>query len=135
MPIRVLRRVASTLAATALLAGCGGGLYLGFELGGGFGDTPAVDLAVSPAAARAGDAVQLVAAASDRDGIDDVRFYRVESDGSRTLLGSDGVAPFEWSVVVRAADAAAGVLRLQAVARDGVGDTGDSAVRVIAVSP
>jgi hypothetical protein len=81
-------------AVVLALAGCGGGLWIGVG-DDGFDDPPSVNLAVSPDAARSGDTVRLAAAASDDFAIDHVDFFRLQSDGSALLLGSDSAAPYQ----------------------------------------
>lgn len=88
-------------AAAALLAGCGGGLYL--ELGDDdWNDgAPSVGIATAATSVAAGGTLHVIAAAADDDGIEGVDFYR--RDGSRwTFVGSDGHAPYEAWVPVPA---------------------------------
>ncbi len=91
-----LRFAAACVLALAL-ASCGGGISFTLDLGD---DPPAVALAASVSEANRGDKVQLVAAASDDYGVSDVEFYRVDAQGRRTLLGTDGQAPFAWEVTI-----------------------------------
>jgi len=94
----MLYRRALSLVALLALAGCGGGLWVG--IGDGFDDPPSVNLAASPNAARSGEPVRLAAAASDDFGIDHVAFFRLESDGSALLLGTDTAAPYQLDVAM-----------------------------------
>ncbi len=127
-----MKRLAATAAITLLLAGCGGGLYLGW------GDccdsgAPSVSITTAQTSVAAGGSLHVVAAASDNDsGIDEVAFYRVDG-GIDTRLGSDGSAPYAWDVPVPA-DGRSSV-SVFARARDGAGNTADSNRLTIAVTP
>jgi hypothetical protein len=129
------QRAAAVVAATALwLAGCGGGVSLGFEIGDGLDDgNPSVELAADRDSAAAGDPVTLIAAASDASGIDRVAFYRLRADGSRVQLGSDDGAPYRLGTTLPLD--AAGVVRFVARATDGFGRQADSDPVSIAVEP
>lgn len=119
------------LAVSAALAGCGGGISIGF---GDFDDgPPSVSLAASARVARAGETIRLVAAASDESGIAQVAFFRLEPDASATLLGRDDAAPFELPTALP--HGASGSARYFARATDGTGDQADSAVVVVTVVP
>lgn len=122
----------ASLAATLLLAGCGGGLYLGW--GGGYDDgAPSVSITTAQTSVPAGGTLRVVAAASDDDsGIDEVAFYRVDG-ATDTRLGSDGSAPYEWSVPVPADGR--NTISVFAQARDGAGNTANSGLLTIAVTP
>ena len=87
-------------AALALLAGCGGGVYL--SLGGSFDEPPTVSLVASVSSAVPGQAVRLAAAASDDHGVDQVAFFRIENDSSQTPLGVDFSPPYELDTLVPA---------------------------------
>jgi len=79
---------------TLVLAGCGGGLFLGFGDVGFFDSSPpSVSLATANSAQR-GQTVRLSAAAADDFGIDQVAFFRDEGIDV-VLLGADGNAPYE----------------------------------------
>jgi len=127
-----MKRFAATAAITLLLAGCGGGLYLGW------GDccdsgAPSVSITTAQTSVAAGGSLHVVAAAADNDsGIDEVAFYRVDG-GIDTRLGSDGSAPYAWDVPVPA-DGRSSV-SVFARARDGAGNTADSNRLTIAVTP
>ena len=127
-----MKRFAATAAITLLLAGCGGGLYLGW------GDccdsgAPSVSITTAQTSVAAGGSLHVVAAASDNDsGIDEVAFYRVDG-GTDTRLGSDGSAPYEWDVPVPADGRS--TISVFARARDGAGNTADSNRLTIAVTP
>lgn len=118
------------LAATLLLAGCGGSLYIGW---GDWDDGgPSVSITTAQTSVVAGGVLYVVAAASDDSGIDEVAFYRV--DGSvDTRLGSDGSPPYEWNVPVPA-DGRTSVT-VFARARDGAGNTADSNRLTVPVTP
>jgi hypothetical protein len=131
-PSRVVPRLLAVLAAAAL-AGCGGGVWFGID--GGFDDdddAPTVALAASAPAARPGEVVQLVAAASDDFGVDHVAFYRLEAAGGTTLLGRDTAAPYTLDVLVQAGTAGASYF---AQAVDDVGQASDSAVVSVTTLP
>ena len=89
------------LACTAVLAACGGGVYLGIELGDSGDDDPSVALTAAVSEAPAGATVRLAAAASDDFGVDAVSFYREDAQGA-VLLGTDGRAPYELDTVIPA---------------------------------
>lgn len=128
---RPARRAATALAAL-LLAGCGGGFFLGIEIGDD-GLAPSVSLAANVSSVRVGDTVQLVAAASDENGIDNVAFYELDAFGTATLLGADGSSPYQWGVTVTGG--AGGTLRFFARATDGSGMRADSNVVSVSVAP
>ncbi|MBA3598466.1 MAG: Ig-like domain-containing protein [Methylibium sp.] len=85
-------RAACVLPLALVLAGCGGGFYLGDNFDDD--DPPEVVLIVSPDIAEAGQEVRLRASASDDSGIDEVVFFRVDGAVS-TRLQSDETAPYE----------------------------------------
>jgi hypothetical protein len=119
------------LAATLLLAGCGGGLYIGW---GDYGDdgAPSVSITTAQTSVPAGGTLRVVAAASDESGIDEVAFYRVDG-ATDTRLGSDGSAPYEWNVPVPADGRT--TVSVFAQARDGAGNTANSGLLTISVTP
>ncbi len=122
---------AAALAAALGVAGCGGGIYLGF--GDGFGDDPpAVSLAGPTGAVRAGTAITLLAAASDDHGVDMVQFYRIDSSGPRRI-GDDLHAPYE--LVITVPDDGRTALEVFARAWDFDGNSADSAVLRMAIVP
>lgn len=137
-PDRSRRAAARRLAALALvssLAGCGGGIFVGFDFSDDdFGVPPSISLAVSPSAAPSGAVVQLVAAASDPGGIDSVAFYQLDDDGTALLLGADGTQPYQWNATVPAATAS-GSVRYFARATDGFGRRADSGVVTVVITP
>jgi hypothetical protein len=118
------------LVALALSA-CGGGFYLGYDYS--YDDTdPSVSLAVASTSVRAGDVLDISAAAADDSGIDSVAFYRYD-DNSIVRLGSDGRAPYDWQLTVPSDGRS--VLRLFARATDWNGNRADSAVVSVNVLP
>lgn len=122
----------ATHAATLLLAGCGGGLYIGW---GDYDDdgAPSVSITTAQTSVPAGGTLRVVAAASDDDsGIDEVAFYRVDG-ATDTRLGSDGSVPYEWNVPVPADGRT--TVSVFARARDGAGNTANSSLLTIAVTP
>ncbi len=124
----MMLRAALLLTAVAL-AGCGGGVYLGF---GGYDDPPSVSLAAGSERAVPGQAVRLAAAASDDDYVVEVAFYRIESDGSATFIGADASAPYNWDAVMPAVPRGSAVL-FAARATDSAGQrSGSATVAVVA---
>ncbi len=122
----------ATLATMLLLAGCGGGLYIGW---GDYGDdgAPSVSITTAQASVVAGGTLRVVAAASDdQSGIDEVAFYRVDG-ATDTRLGSDGSAPYEWNVPVPADGRT--TVSVFARARDGAGNTANSNRLTVGVTP
>lgn len=129
----MLRRRLPALAAALLLAGCGGGLWIGVDDDDDFdGSRPSVSLATAQTSVQAGQILRVVAAASDRDGIDSVAFYRWDS-GVWLRLGSDGSSPYEWNVAVPADGRT--TVEVFARARDGWGYEADSNIVSVAVTP
>ena len=124
-------RRALPAALLALLAGCGGGLYL--TLGEGYDDPPTVSLVAAVASAVPGQSIRLAAAASDDRGIEQLAFFRIEADGSATLLGVDIAAPYEWDTLIPAG--ARDSVRYFARASDTVGQRRDSATITVLVPP
>lgn len=122
----------ATLTCVAALAGCGGGLYLGFDLGGPGDRPPSVALSAAVSEAPAGAIVRLAAAATDDFGVDAVAFYRQEAAGPDTLLGTDPVQPYQLDTVIPASPAGT-VWRYFARAFDGAGQHNDSALVEITV--
>ena len=115
----------------AALTACGGGAFFGF---GAVDDVPpAVSLATAVTTVQAGDSVRYVAAATDENGIDSVAFYRVESDGSETLLGSDTSEPYEWTATAPSDGRTS--LGVFARATDTNGNETDSTTVTITVTP
>jgi hypothetical protein len=125
------------LAGAAVLAGCGGGWFVAFEFGDvDFDDEhrPSVSLAADTSVARPGARVQLIAAATSQNGIDDVGFYRFDAGAETSiLLGADGMAPYEWSdtIPLDAGDS----VRYFARATDALGRNADSDPVTITVLP
>jgi hypothetical protein len=130
MPLHRLRLRLLACLAGALLAGCGGGVYLGFGWDFGDGFAPSVSLAVSPTEAAPGQVVALAAAASDFDGIDQVTFYRLDG-GVATPLAGDGRAPYSLQTAIPLD--ASGSVSYFARAIDNSGDRADSNVVTVTV--
>jgi hypothetical protein len=127
MPVQFawLARAKALFAAAlmALLAGCGGGVYLGYDYIPD--DPPHVDLAASTDEALPNEVVRLVAAASDDFAVDRVSFYRI--DGNRSvLLVTDRSAPWQLDTLIPAD--AVGSVRYFARAVDDAGQSRDSTV-------
>lgn len=95
----------TTLAVTlavALVSGCGGGLWVGVDVGGD-GEAPDVSITSAAEQAVAGSTVRVVVAASDPDGIEQVWFYRLDGDGWTQLEGcKEEVRPYTCDVFVPA---------------------------------
>jgi hypothetical protein len=119
-------------AGLLLLAGCGGGVFLGVQLGDSGDQPPDVALSSAVTEAPAGASVRLVAAASDDFGVDAVAFYRQEGSGPSTLLANDPLSPYQTDTVIPASPAGT-VWRYFARAFDGAGQHSDSAVVEITV--
>jgi hypothetical protein len=115
----------AALACSAVLAACGGGIFIGIELGDPGDEDPSVGLTAAVSEAPAGATVRLAAAASDDFGVDAVSFYREDAQGA-VLLGTDGLAPYEIDTVIPAS-APGTVWRYFARAFDGAGQSSDSA--------
>jgi hypothetical protein len=113
-----------------LMAGCGGGVFLG--IGDVNDQPPSVALTSSAAEAPAGTSVRLAAAASDDFGVDSVAFYREEAGGPPTLLATDVRPPYQVDTALPAS-ATGTVWRYFARAFDGAGQHGDSAAVEITV--
>lgn len=125
------KRLPALALVAMLMAGCGGGVFLGF--GSGFDDSPpSVTLSTAATGVAAGQTVRFVAAAADENGIDNVAFYRVDVDGS-VLLGSDLSRPYEWTVSAPADGRT--TLSVFARATDNNGNRADSDVVTVAVTP
>lgn len=115
--------------APLLLAGCGGGVYLGYTWGDN--DPPRVGLVASASDVTAGQTVRLTAAAADDSGyVDRVIFYRYDGN-SLVSLGTDLAPPFETVLVVPSDGRLS--LNLLAQAVDGDGEVGTSEVLSLAV--
>lgn len=132
MTIAIRRRAAVALLLPLVLAGCGGGISFGFGFDGDGDDPPSVSLAVTPASAAPGGTLQLVAAAADDWGVDEVQFFRIDGD-FELRLGSDGTAPYGWTTT--APDDGRTTLLLFARAIDGAGQRADSAIVEVVITP
>ncbi len=133
--IAALRSRLAAAAAAVALAGCG--VSFGIGIGDddwGWDDLPPYVTITSPVTTiAAGQPISFVADASDPEsGIDDVRFYRVDG-GTYTVLGGDGSAPYEWTTT--APDDGRTTLVVFARARDHAGNSKDSALLTITVTP
>ena len=114
----------------ALIAGCGGGVFLG--IGDVNDQPPSVALTSSVAEAPGGTSVRLAAAASDDFGVDSVAFYREEAAGPSTLLATDLRPPYQVDTTLPVS-ATGTVWRYFARVFDGAGQRSDSAVVEITV--
>lgn len=130
-PSRISRR-ALIAASAALLAACGGGLWIGVDDSDCCDGRPEVSLASAQTSVQAGGTLRVVAAASDRNGIDSVAFYRYDS-GVWLRLGADGNSPWEWDVAVPADGRT--TVDVFARARDNWGYERDSNIVSVPVTP
>jgi hypothetical protein len=121
----MLQAAFAGLSCAAALSGCGGGLYLGFELGGPSDQPPSVAITAAVTEAPAGTLVRLVAAASDDFGVDSVAFYRTDGAGAATLLDTDLQQPYQVDTVIPASPVGT-VWRYFARAFDAAGHHTDS---------
>jgi hypothetical protein len=122
----------AALVCAGALAACGGGFFVGVELGGSNDRPPSVALTAAVSEAAAGATVRLVAAASDDFGVDAVSFYRQEAAGPPTLLATDNLQPYQLDATIPASPVGT-VWRFFARAFDGAGQHGDSAIVEITV--
>jgi hypothetical protein len=111
-------RLSSILLLLPVVA-CGGGLLDDDD------EPPAVSLAIGASSAAPGAVVRLAAAAVDDKGVDQVVFFRIETNGENTQLGVDTTQPYELDTVVPAG--ATGTLRYFARATDTTDQSTDSA--------
>lgn len=128
-------RVWAAIGLALALGGCGGGFFVGVNIGGdgnGDGFAPDVSIVANVTGAAPGSTVRLTAAASDSDGIDEVAFFRVEGSDA-VLLGSDGASPYQMDAVLPLD--ATGAVRFFARATDRSGDRRDSAPVTVNVLP
>jgi hypothetical protein len=127
-----MARLAAAVGAAVSLVGCGGGLYLGYEWGGGWSDDgpPRVAISALPAVVEPGGLLILGANASDGDGIAEVSLYRVDGEFA-TLMATDRQAPWQWQTVIPGDGRRSVSYFARAV--DGSGRIGDSGVVSAAV--
>ena len=120
-----MRKVLATasLVAAALLAGCGGGIYLGYE---DWDEPPSISLVSKASSADAGQTVRLAAAASDNGWILEVRFYRVDASGRSVLLGADDREPYDWDARIPGDAVPGSRVHFFARAEDGWGNVTES---------
>jgi hypothetical protein len=116
-------------ACALVLAGCGGGFYLGDGIDDD-DDPPLIVLSVSPVVAEPGDTLRLRASASGDAGIDEVIFFRVDGVLS-TQLDEDDTAPYEHDTEMP--DDATGTVQFFARAIDDEGRARDSDLVSISV--
>jgi hypothetical protein len=79
---RRLLLTAAGVTAAGVVLGCGGS-----------GDPPTIELFAVPTSGAVGETITLSATADDDDGIEEVRFYRVD-DNSEVLLATFSAAPY-----------------------------------------
>lgn len=130
-PPRLSPRTVIAALACAGAAGCGGGLYIGWEGEYGYDDPPGVALSVQPAQAAPGEPLRLIADARDDHAVLQVDFYQVDPAGRVQRLGGDAWPPYTWDL--RMPDTAGQAVRFLARAHDDAGQVSDSAW--IAVTP
>lgn len=123
-----LLRVA-LLASAAALAGCGGGLWIGYS--DVDDDPPEVSLVAGSSSAEPGELLRLSAAASDDGFVERVRFYRIDDDGSTLFLGDDFGSPYQVETTMPSTTAAR--VRYFARAFDDFGQWRDSDVVSVTV--
>ncbi len=135
-----LFRYLLALTFVSVLAGCGGGVAVGLDLGYGgvYYETPpdgrpAVSLASSATVARRGDPVRLVAAATDDYRVDSVTFFQVTAQGSLSPVTTLRSPPYSIDVVMP--NSGESVVYFQARAVDDVGQYSDSSVIAINLIP
>lgn len=122
-----------------MLAGCGGGVVLGLDLGyvdvyyEDVDSPPSVSIAANPSVARTGDVVRLVAAASDDWGISSVAFFEVDASGVSRRLVTLGGPPYAVDTFVPATSQ--GVVYYMARATDTSGQYRDSRLATVTVAP
>lgn len=121
--LAALRTTTLAVALTAPLAGCGGGIYLGYE---DWDESPSVSLVSATSSAAPGQTVRLAAAASDDGWIYEVRFYRIDRGGHDVHLGADDREPYDWDARIPDSAEPGDTVRFFARAEDGWGNTTDS---------
>jgi hypothetical protein len=114
----------------AVLAGCGGGLYIGI---GPDDDPPSVSLAASATGAPAGGSVVLSAQASDDDVVVEVVFYRLDADGTSVRLCIDRTPSYDCVALLPASATRGSSVGFYARAWDSAGQARDSAVVGVSV--
>lgn len=138
---RFRARCRTAWLAPLLLAGCGGGVSVGFgtgvSVGGTFGGSfdrtaPTVSLTAAPTSVQAGRPVRFAAAAADESGIESVSFFRLDGD-TPVVLATLGTTPYELDVV--APTDGRGTLTVFARATDNEGNRADSSRIVVTVTP
>jgi len=114
-----------------VLAGCGGGVFIG--VGDRFDDSPpSVSLATGSTRASPGQAVQFVAAASDESGIAQVDLLRLDGS-SAVFVAADPAAPYEFTIAAPTDGRA--TLVVFARATDHEGNTADSVAVTVTIGP
>jgi hypothetical protein len=111
------------LAATLALSGCGGGLYV--NIGDEGDEPPSVSLVADTLQAEPGQVLRLAAAASDDFRVNEVAFYKLESDGSATFIARDEGEPYGVGIVMPNV-ARGAVVYFFARAYDDIGQSSDS---------
>lgn len=144
-PTRRLPGRRASVVALLLLAGCGGGVSIGFGTAGGvsvgvggtFGDAldrtaPSVSLTTAAASVQAGRSIRLAAAAADESGIESVSFARLDGD-TPVVLATLGAGPYE--IETTAPTDGRSTVAYFARATDNEGNRADSARVLVTVTP
>lgn len=118
-------------ALAGLLAGCGGGVSIGW--GWEPDAPPTASLVASAAVAAPGQPLRLAAAASDDGVVVELRFLRIDPDGRTVALGTDLAAPWEWNTVMPAGWPPGSTIRFYVQAVDDRGQARDSAAVAVTV--
>ena len=84
------------MTVSALLAGCGGGVYLTVPIGGYPEGPPSVVMSPLPSFVEPRGVLTLGAGATSPYAIEDVAFYRIDGRFS-TFLGADSFPPYQLS--------------------------------------
>lgn len=124
-----VRALLAVLMVSAVLAACGGGVWIGYN---GGDQPPQVSLA-AVSSASVGESLRLAAAASDDGFVDHVTFYRLDDNGHAVLLGDDDTAPYEWLTTMPTSST--GAARFFARAYDNSGQWADSDTVRVVIAP
>lgn len=129
---RIAPAACAALGAALLVAGCGGGFFIGIGDGFDDGDPPSVSVVAAPTSAAAGQTIRLSAAAADDLGIDRVEFWRVDAAVDVRLF-SDFQSPYAFDAAIPAGTS--GSVEFYAVAIDVEGHARASTPVTVAIEP
>lgn len=115
-----------------VLAGCYGGVEIGFDYSDHDDARPAVSLVASADPVTQAGTLTLNAAASDDRGVVQVAFYRLDAGGTSVLLGTDAIAPYQWPIAVTRNDN--GQWYYYARATDTAGQSAESSVLGVTIA-